>query len=73
MLGLIANFMGDLGKQLIAVGVARSRSKAFANPFVAVAAGVALVALSSIFRTPKAGPKNTSFRQWWNRGWFMVR
>jgi hypothetical protein len=41
MLGLIANFMGDLGKQLIAVGVARSRSKAFANPFVAVAAGVA--------------------------------
>jgi hypothetical protein len=28
MLGLMANFMGDLGKQLIAVGVARSRSKA---------------------------------------------
>jgi hypothetical protein len=63
MLGLIANFMGDLGKQLIAVGVASiAFKKAFANPFVAVAAGVALVALSSIFsNTLKAGPKTQAF------------
>jgi hypothetical protein len=63
MLGLIANFMGDLGKQLIAVGVASiAFKKAFANPYVAVAAGVALIALSSIFsNTLKAGPKTQAF------------
>jgi hypothetical protein len=63
MLGLIANFMGDLGKQLIAVGVASiAFKKAFANPYVALAAGVALVALSAVFNnTLKAGPKTQAF------------
>jgi hypothetical protein len=59
MLGLIADFMGDLGKQLIAVGVARSRSKAFANPFVAVAAGVARFPL--FFEHQKPDQKTQAF------------
>jgi hypothetical protein len=51
MLGLIANFMGDLGKQLIA-WVWLDRVQKRVRTFVAVAAGVALVAFISIFRTP---------------------
>jgi len=48
ILKAVANFMGSLGKQLIAIGMAGIAAKALAkNPYLALAAGVALVALSA--------------------------
>jgi hypothetical protein len=63
MIGMVSDFMGQLGKQLIAVGVAGiALKKAFSNPWAAVAAGVALVALSAIAKnTFEKGPKTQAF------------
>jgi len=48
MLGLVANFMKDLGKQLIAIGIARiAFDKLKFSGIGAVVAGIALVALST--------------------------
>jgi len=56
---IVADFMVQLGKSLIAVGIASAAfKKAFANPTVALAAGIALVALGSIFKnTMQKGPQ----------------
>jgi len=49
MLGLVANFMKDLGKQLIAIGIARiAFDKLKFSGIGAVVAGIALVALSTV-------------------------
>ncbi len=49
MIGLVANFMKDLGKQLIAIGIARiAFDKLKFSGIGAVAAGIALVALSTV-------------------------
>ena len=60
LLGVVGSFMTQLGKSLIQVGVASAAfKKAFANPFVAIAAGVALIALGSIVQSQlQAGPGN---------------
>lgn len=59
LLGMVANFMKDLGKSLIQIAVANiALKKAFANPFAALAAGVALVALGSAFQSKMSdGPQ----------------
>lgn len=59
MLGLIAGFMKSLGESLIAAGLAGiAFKKLLANPFAAIAVGVALVALSAIVQTKLSeGPK----------------
>lgn len=59
LLGMVANFMKDLGKSLIQIAVANiALKKAFANPFVALAAGIALVALGSAFQSKMSdGPQ----------------
>jgi len=56
---IVADFMVQLGKSLIAVGIASAAfKKAFANPTVALAAGIALVALGSIFKNQfQQGPQ----------------
>lgn len=58
ILGIVAGFMSSLGQALIAVGVASEAFKnALTNPGMAIAAGVALVALSSVVRNMlSAGP-----------------
>lgn len=49
MLGLVANFMKDLGKQLIAIGIARiAFDKLKFSGVGAVVAGIALVALGTV-------------------------
>jgi len=49
LLGVVAQFLGTLGKQLIAAGVAGLAFKFLAsNPIAAIAAGTALVALSGV-------------------------
>lgn len=58
ILSVVADFMKQLGEQLIAVGMA---SKAFktliTNPYAAIAAGLALITLSAIVQgTLKKGP-----------------
>lgn len=59
MLGLVANFMKDLGKQLVAIGIARiAFDKLKLSGVGAVAAGIALIALGTVvsasFNKPKA-------------------
>lgn len=63
MIGMIANFMGDLGKQLIALGIAKiAFDKIAVSGIGAVIAGTALVALSTIFKsTLNKGPKTQAF------------
>ncbi|MBC7494744.1 MAG: hypothetical protein H7221_07030 [Flavobacterium sp.] len=60
LLGVVGSFMTSLGKSLIQVGIASvAFKKAFANPFIAIAAGVALIALGSIVQSQlQAGPGN---------------
>ena len=56
--GVIADFMSSLGKALIATGIASEAfKKTLKNPYAAIAAGAALVALSSIVASKlHAGP-----------------
>ena len=63
MLGMIANFMGDLGKQLVALGIARiAFDKIAISGIGAVIAGTALIALASVFKsTLQSGPKTQAF------------
>jgi len=52
MLGIVADFMKDLGKQLIAVGIARiAFDKLKFSGVGAVAAGIALIALSTVVQS----------------------
>lgn len=52
MLGLVANFMKDLGKQLVAIGIARiAFDKLKFSGIGAVAAGIALIALSTVVQS----------------------
>ncbi|WP_281225363.1 hypothetical protein [Flavobacterium aquiphilum] len=49
MLGIVGDFLGALGKSLIQAGVAGiAFKKLLANPYAAIAAGIALVALSAV-------------------------
>lgn len=49
MLGIVASFMKDLGKQLVAIGIARiAFDKLKFSGIGAIAAGVALIALSTV-------------------------
>lgn len=59
LLGMISTFMKDLGKSLVQIAVANiALKKAFANPFVALAAGIALIALGSAFENKmSSGPQ----------------
>lgn len=59
LLGMVANFMKDLGKSLVQIAIANiALKKAFANPFVALAAGIALIALGSAFQSKMSeGPQ----------------
>lgn len=59
MLSMIGDFMKSLGKSLIQVGIASEAfKKAFSNPYLAIAAGIALVALGSVVQAKfKEGPK----------------
>jgi hypothetical protein len=59
MLGVVSDFMKDLGKQLIAIGIARiAFDKLKISGFGAVAAGIALVALSSVISSKlQSGPR----------------
>src|SRR5690606_6180279 len=51
LLGLVADFVGDFGKMLISAGVAKlAFDNLFSNPYAAIAAGVALVAISSAIK-----------------------
>jgi hypothetical protein len=63
MLGMIAGFMSDLGKQLIALGIAKIAFDKIAISGVgAVIAGTALVALAAIFKsTLNKGAKPQAF------------
>lgn len=63
MLGMIAGFMGDLGKQLIALGIAKiAFDKIAISGIGAVIAGTALVALATIFKSSLSkGPKPQAF------------
>ena len=63
MLGMIAGFMSDLGRQLIALGIAKIAFEKIAISGVgAVIAGTALVALAAIFKgTLNKGPKMQAF------------
>jgi hypothetical protein len=58
MLALLADFGKKVGQQMVAVGIAGiALKKAFANPYAAIAAGTALIALSTIVgNTLKKGP-----------------
>ena len=63
MIGMIANFMGDLGKQLVALGIAKiAFDKLKISGAGAVVAGIALIALSTVFKsTLNNGPKTQAF------------
>jgi low affinity Fe/Cu permease len=63
MLGMIAGFMSDLGKQLIALGIAKiAFDKIAISGIGAVIAGTALVALAAIVKgTLGKGPKTQAF------------
>jgi hypothetical protein len=65
MLGMIANFMADLGKQLVAIGIARiAFDKIAISGIGAVIAGTALIALASVFQaTLNKGPKPQAFAE----------
>jgi hypothetical protein len=59
MLGMIANFMTSLGKSLIQASIAAiAFKKLIANPYAALAAGIALVALGAVVQSKfKEGPQ----------------
>lgn len=61
MLGIIGNFLGSLGKSLITAGIAGiAFKKLLANPYVAIAAGAALIALSAVVANKlEKGPSGT--------------
>jgi hypothetical protein len=51
LLGVIGDGLVGLGKTLVAYGVALDAfKKAIANPFVAIGAGVAAIAIGSLFK-----------------------
>ena len=51
LLGLVADFMKNLGQALVAAGFASQAFQSlFANPFAAIAAGTALIALASVVK-----------------------
>ncbi len=63
MMMMIGGFMKDLGKSLIAAAIAAEAfKKLLAQPLLAVAAGIALVALGTIVQAKfSAGPKTQAF------------
>lgn len=60
LLGVVADFIGQLGKALVAAGIAGlAFKKLFANPIAAIAAGTALIVLSTIVKNLLTdGPKS---------------
>lgn len=61
--GVIANFLSSLGKALIATGIASDAfKKTLKSPYAAIAAGAALVALSSVVASKlQAGPSGGGY------------
>jgi hypothetical protein len=60
LLGIVGDFIKSFGEAMIAAGTAGIALKAVAmNPYLAVAAGVALVALSSVVANAVQGQPNT--------------
>ena len=60
MLSIIASFMSTFGKLMIAFGVAKSQLSFSGNPFAAIAAGVALIAVAGAIKSHlNNGPKDT--------------
>ena len=62
LMGVVADFMGQLGKSLIMTGMAAlAFENLLSNPYAAIAAGAALVALSAVTRgLLNSGPKEYS-------------
>lgn len=55
LLGIVADFAGQLGRYTVGIGVAQlAIKKSFANPAAAIAAGTALIALSGAVRSMTA-------------------
>ena len=60
MLSIIASFMSTFGKLLIAFGVAKAQLSFSGNPFAAIAAGVALIAVAGAIKSHlNNGPEDT--------------
>ena len=60
MLSIIASFMSTFGKLMIAFGVAKAELSFSGNPFAAIAAGVALIAVAGAIKSHlNNGPKDT--------------
>ena len=60
MLSIIASFMSTFGKLMIAFGVAKAQLSFSGNPFVAIAAGVALIAVAGAIKSHlNNGPEDT--------------
>ena len=60
MLSIIASFMSTFGKLMIAFGVAKAEISFSGNPFVAIAAGVALIAVAGAIKSHlNNGPEDT--------------
>jgi uncharacterized membrane protein len=60
MLSIIASFMSTFGKLMIAFGVAKAELSFSGNPFVAIAAGVALIAVAGAIKSHlNNGPEDT--------------
>ena len=60
MLSIIASFMSTFGKLMIAFGVAKAELSFSGNPFAAIAAGVALIAVAGAIKSHlNNGPEDT--------------
>ena len=60
MLSIIASFMSTFGKLMIAFGVAKAQLSFSGNPFAAIAAGVALIAVAGAIKSHlNNGPEDT--------------